>query len=581
MKRHFLIVILSFLTFFSLGTQAATPLPADQVFTLKLQALPNQQISAQWQIAPGYYLYRDRFKFELMDQTQNVQYKLPAGETHFNKFIGNYQAFEKSMNVILQLPKNAATNAVKLKVRYQGCAKSGFCYPPQTRSFLIQNQQITALDNKALSIAPSNTDSSQSTIGKLFATQNVFLVLLTFLGFGVLLAFTPCVLPMIPILSGIIIGQRNLTTHKAFILSLSYVFGVATTYAIAGLIASMLGSHLQASLQSPFALSLFSLIFVLMAFSLFGFYEIQLPHRLQQMLHQVNNKQNSGSYFSTMLMGALSVLVVSPCVTPPLVGALAYISQTGNVWLGTGALWALGVGMGIPLLFVGTLGGKILPKAGPWMETIKKLFGVLMLGVAIWLIQRIISQEVALLLWGLLCIIAAVQLDAFKTTSGHFGARFSKGAGILMFSFGILLSGQVMITSFWLSKTCIAASKENAVYVHSLTELQSTLEQAQQQKRPVLIDFYAEWCVACKELQHNVFNNPELRAQLEKFIIIKVDVTDNSSESQALQNHFTVIAPPAVLFFNKNGEAMPQFRVDGVTDPATFSKNLNQILVNS
>lgn len=588
MKRYLLALILSFSAILPLGALAATPLSADQAFQLKLSSLPNQQISAQWQIAPGYYLYRDHFKFELLDQPkgQNVQYKLPAGQAHFHKFLGNYRAFENSMTVNLHLPKNAETNAVKLKIRYQGCAKSGFCYPPQTRLFLVQGagQQITPIDSNTLSVASANTNnSSQNKITELFATHSIFWVLLTFLGFGVLLAFTPCVLPMIPILSGIIIGQKDLTTRKALFLSLAYVFGVATTYAIAGLVVSLLGSHLQASLQSPIAISLFSLMFVVLACSLFGFYELQLPHRVQQALHRLNNKQNGGTYFSTMLMGALSVLVVSPCVTPPLVGALAYISQTGNIWLGTSALWFLGVGMGMPLLLVGTLGGKVLPKAGPWMETIKRLFGILMLGVAIWLLQRIVSEQVALLLWGLLCVIAAIELNAFKTTSGHIGARFSKGVGILVFSMGILLSGQVAITSFWLSKNCVAASNESPNYVHvnSLAELQNKLALAQHENRPVLVDFYADWCVACKEMQHTVFNNPNLRSQLDKVIIIKVDVTDNSNENQAIQNHFTVIAPPTVLFFNKNGQAVPQLRVDGLTDPATFSKNLNQILVNS
>ena len=373
MKKFYSFLIFLCLPLLSLGNEQ--PPPADQVFKLSAKVAPKQ-LQLQWQIKDGYYLYRDRISLAITSSSQQKLgvYHLPDGLNKHHEFLGDFVAYEKELTLNIPLVNSLPATFI---LHYQGCAKSGFCYPPQTRLLNLQAKTATITDPDA-----NTTELDQIT--QLLNSHDSFWILLGFLGFGLLLAFTPCVFPMLPILSGIIVGQgQQLTTRQAFLLSLTYVLAMAATYALAGIAAAYAGSYIQGAFQNPWVIGLFSGVFVLLALSLFGLYELQLPAALQQKLLKLSNQQPSGHYVGVAIMGTLSTLIVSPCVSAPLVGALGYIGQTGDAFLGGFALFCLGLGMGIPLLIVGTSAGKLLPKAGPWLEITKQLFGIALLAVAI------------------------------------------------------------------------------------------------------------------------------------------------------------------------------------------------------
>lgn len=587
MKSLLLVLCTGWLWLCSSIAQAA-PLPPDQAFQVQAQVKQSNMVTVTWKIAPGYYLYQDKFAFELQDPNQHLApIRMPPAKKHYQKMLGYYSAYENNVTIPLVFTGKGANPIQKLTVKYQGCSTFGFCYPPFHKeleiNFTEKSVKFIGADKQTESKTEEKEPSTeQNKITHLLIHGNFFWILLSFFGFGILLAFTPCVLPMIPILSSLIVGQKRLNTHKAFLLSLTYVLSVSVTYAMAGLLVSLMGNHLQAALQQPTIIILFSLLFVALSGSLFGFYEIQMPHRLQQYLHhKSNHHQSEGSLIGTAIMGLLSALIVSPCITPPLVGALAYISQTGDVLLGTLSLWMLGLGMGIPLLIVGTIGGKILPKAGPWMDTIKNLFGVLLLGVAITLVSRIIPDPVTTLLWGALCVIVAIIFGAFRTTHGKFRTRLLKIIGIAIFTYGIVLAAQTipfLKSSF--GGEIQSSAETQFTRVASFKALGEALTAANASNRPVMVDFSADWCTACKEMQHDTFTNPKVKSLMSRFVLLQVDVTANSEEDKKIEDYYNVIAPPTILFFNTKGEELEQLRVVGEQNAATFTKHLENVLQN-
>ena len=519
-------------------------LPADQVFQVSVQRLNNKTLTARWNIKPGYYLYRDKIHFESKPISLN-SVVFPKGIIKHNQFIGKYEVYQGHVVMLLKFTNPLPDQNLEMEIHYQGCAVAGFCYPPVIKHITLMHSgmlvtEINSTNSKQNSLSTNNpvqrttikAASEQSKILSLLAGHNVFWTLLSFFGFGLLLSLTPCVLPLIPVLSAIILGQKQLTTAKAFSLSITYVLAMALTYAIAGIFAGLAGSYLQAFLQSPWVIIIVCALFVGLAFSLFGFYELRLPASWQEKLIHVTNRQQGGNYLGVALMGCLSTLVISPCVTAPLVGVLTYIGNTGNAILGGLALFVLGLGSGVPLLIIGTSAGKWLPKSGPWMNSIKIILGILMLVMAVWLLARILPTN----------------------------SR----------PFRLLHPNQV-----------VSSEASNFQTIKSISDLNLALKQAKQQNKPVLLDFYANWCLSCKEMERIVFPAPQVKSLMSHFILLRADVTANDDQDKALEHQFHVIAPPTFLFFAPNGQELSDARIVGQEESQTFANHLQQVLATN
>lgn len=586
--RQLLITFLLSLVIFSTNTVAIPqPLAADQAFHLTAKVESTETAILHWQIAPGYHLYRERIAVDLTPQSVGKLLPpiYPAGIKKSDTVLGNYEVYEQHVELPITI-KAAEGKNVTLTVHYQGCAESGFCYAPETQTLTLMMKVDNSTDatnnidlpNTPIANLANNPSNSMLTMQQNLMQGSTWLTLLSFFGFGLLLAFTPCVFPLLPILSSIIVGQgKKINVHKAFYLSLTYVLGMAVAYTSAGLLAGLAGNYLQASLQNIWILTIFSGLFVLLALSLFGFYDLRLPHRWQTYFHHLSNKQNGGTYIGVAIMGFLSMLIVSPCVSAPLIAALSYLSESGNIWLSGSALFFMALGMGTPLLLIGTLGGKFLPQAGTWMHTVKSFFGILLLGVAIELLARVLPVAVSLVLWAVLLIITSICLGAFASARTRW-RKIGKGLGIIVFSYGIILimSATQGATSLLqplrqlLNQSSIIQQHDVAVQkVTTFTELDQALLIAKQQNKPVVLDFFADWCIACKKMEKNIFLDPNIMMQLKKYVVVKVDLTANNSDSQMLQQYYKVLAPPSFIVLDKTGQVVR--RAFGEMDKAMFS----------
>lgn len=568
------------------------PISAAKAFQFSVRPTNTDSVLAIWNIAPGYYLYKDRFSFNILAPKDAILGTInkPLGIEKNDAFLGKHYIYEGHLQLSIPLI-NSDPQPLQLLVNYQGCASWGFCYPPITKLVTIKSEsqltaqdiQITDYENATATTAPMATATIQSHAADILQTKNSFLSLLIFFGFGLLLAFTPCVLPMIPILSSIIVGQgESISTRRAFGLSLSYVLGMAVAFAIAGLIVGLLGSSIQAALQTPWVLVSFSLLFIILALSLFGLYDLRLPNSWHHKVGKLHEKQKSGHYLGVAMMGALSTLIVSPCVSAPLVGALAYIGNTGNALFGTLALLVLGLGMGAPLLIIGTSFGKFLPKSGEWMIQVKNFFGIFMLGVAIWLLERIIPAYIVLALWGILAIIAATFMGAFVQTQPSAFAKLCKGLGLAIFVYGIvLLVGAAMGNSDILqpiklsSALATTAATPKFQPIKSSAELNTALQNAK--GKFVMLDFYADWCVSCKEMDAYTFSDPHVKTTLGNFVLLRANVTANDATDKALEKQYGVIAPPTILFFDPKGVEIPAARIVGEMNARDFLAHLQKI----
>ncbi|MEE8287541.1 MAG: protein-disulfide reductase DsbD, partial [Gammaproteobacteria bacterium] len=515
-------------------------LDPDVAYQLRSEVEDVDTIVAHWQIADGYYLYRDKFRFTLADGSDVAlgNPELPAGKIKNDEFFGRMEVYYHDVVArvpIERLARGATT--VALDVVYQGCADAGLCYPPITKRVNLtlpvshgtgpSRENADAVRPDAEPAAPAGIElPEQDRIALSLASGSALLVLVSFFGFGLLLTFTPCVFPMIPILSSIIVGQGgDIDTRKAFALSLTYVLAMAATYTTAGVLAGMFGANLQAAFQNPWILTTFSIVFVLLALSMFGFYDLQIPAGLQARLAGASGRQQGGTFVGVGIMGFLSALIVGPCVAAPLAGALIYIGQSGDAVLGGMALFALSMGMGAPVLLVGTSAGKLLPRVGPWMESIKAVFGVLLLAVAIYLLERLVPEWIALLLWGALLIVTAIYLGALDTLAAESSGwrRFRKGAGLVMLIYGVLLvvGGSGGGNDVWQPLKGLASgpageSQEGLVFqrVKGSRGLDAALRVASAQGRPVMLDYYADWCVSCKEMERYTFSDASVQAAL-------------------------------------------------------------------
>ncbi|UHD18407.1 protein-disulfide reductase DsbD [Thiocapsa bogorovii] len=586
-------------------------LPAEEAFRFSAEVAGPDRLQLTWDVAEGTYLYSHMLELALEDGSEVAigPFERPAGDIKKDSIlpdgsVGDVEVYHDRVDLSLPLLRGSTEpTEVTLVAKYQGCAEIGICYPPQTQKVALSLPEAlvtAALPTAAAAAttagatpesAPSVADdtvSEQDRIASVLANSGVWVVIAAFFGFGLLLAFTPCVFPMIPILSGIIAGQGpNITTRKAFTLSLVYVLAMALTYTVVGVLAGLFGANLQAAFQNPWVLTSFALIFVLLALSMFGFYDLQLPSSFQSKLAEISNKQEGGTLLGVAIMGLLSALIVGPCVAPPLFGALIYISQTGDAVLGGIALFALSMGMGAPLIAIGTSAGKLLPRAGGWMDAVKAVFGVALLGVAIFMLERILPAAVAMLLWGLLLICSAVYMGALtQLPQGATGwSKLWKGLGVFLLIYGALMllgaaaGGKDTIQPLrGLAVGGSGGAAAEAVFtpVKTLEDLDREVAKAGALGKPVMLDFYADWCVTCKELERYTFSDPAVIAEMDRFVLLKADVTANDADDQALMKHFGIIGPPAILYFDPAGQELKNYRLVGFKPADDFVEHLRR-----
>lgn len=563
-------------------------LDPDDAFKITADWSDPKLVVVNWQIANNHYLYKNKLKFVLKSGGRLGNIELPIGELHEDEFSGKSEVYYHQLTA--KLPIEQAGNTLVLEVTYQGCAEGTLCYPPQTKSLNLtfNAPPIIAAPISNINPLPPETEQTLSEtdqIAQKLATENIGWVLLSFFGFGLLLALTPCVFPMIPILSGIIVGQKEITSRKAFILSSIYVLAMALTYTIVGVIMGLIGENLQALFQNKWVLIGFSAIFVALALSMFGFYELQMPSAIQNKLNQLSSRQTGGSLIGVAIMGFLSALIVGPCVAAPLAGALIFIGQTGNAILGGAALFSLSIGMGAPLIIIGTSAGKFLPKAGAWMESIKAVFGVLLLGVAIWMLERILPIQAIMVLSALLLIISAVYMGAFQKLPENVSGwhKLIKGFSLVMALYGALLiigataGGHSILQPLKGVFSCSEQTEEEFEFyqIKTLEELRKVLNESKGEL--VMVDFYADWCISCKELEVYTFSDPRVQEVLNDMVTLQIDVTANNDKDKELLKNFKLHGPPAILFFNKNGEELPQFRVIGFKTADQFLAHLEKV----
>jgi thiol:disulfide interchange protein DsbD len=584
----------------------------DQAFRLSVHAVDRDTLEVRYRIAPGYYMYREKFAFDAKTPDASLGKPVfPAGTPKQDEFFGRVEIYRG--DIAIRVPVQGAAEKLALEIASQGCADVGVCYPPETRNarIVLAAGATGTVDGVGglFAQAPGAGASSRSGAAdfggrpvrgeppavsdegrfeQLLAGGSFWLIIAGFFGAGLLLTFTPCVLPMIPILSGIIVGEgRSITRGRAFALSGAYVLGMAVTYTAIGIAAALSGSLLSAALQNPWVLGTFALVFVALALSMFGFYDLQLPSAVQSQLHSANSRLKGGQYGAVAVMGILSAAIVSPCVAAPLAGALLYISQTRDVMLGGFALFAMALGMGVPLIAVGVSEGAFLPKSGHWMKSVKHFFGVLLLGVAIWIVSPVVPALAVMLAWAALLIISAMYLHALDPlpheASGF--VRFWKGVGVISLVAGVaLVLGALAgsrdplqpLAGFRLASAegGVPAAEVRFERVRSVEELDARLKTA---TVPVMLDFYADWCVSCKEMERFTFADPQVRARLDGMLLLQADVTANSEADKALLRRFRLFGPPGIIFFDAGGKEIPGVRVIGYQPADRFLKTLEQV----
>ncbi|MBC7699017.1 MAG: protein-disulfide reductase DsbD [Massilia sp.] len=578
-------------------------LPADQAFTLQASTTPKGQVQIEFSLAPKTYLYRDRFRVESkIPSVALTPMSLPPGQRKFDETFGKEVEVYHGL-VPLQFgvaPSTPAGTSVLIEVGYQGCADAGLCYPPQTRHFSLtvgQLGQVTAVDSadnnasKPTGTSPSPSANSGSRIETALASGNLLSIIGVFAVAGLLLSFTPCVLPMMPILSAVIIGQGKVGRLRGFVLALSYSQGMALVYTLLGVAAGLLGEGLAASLQNPWVLGSFSALMVLLSLSMFGVYELQMPGFIQSHLTKTSGKLQGGSLMGVFLMGVVSALIVGPCVSAPLAGALVYLSQTKDVVLGGVALYALACGMSLPLLLLGLSAGSLLPSAGRWMEAVKTLFGLMLLGVAWWLVYPLLPPLAATLSLGALLALAAAFTGGFDTLTTHISLKhrtaLALGLVLALLSAVQIIGGLAGAQSPWdplrpfvaRAGTALSSEAANALafkQVSSPQELDEAVAAASQAGQAVMLDFYADWCVACKEMEHFTFSDARVQQRLKNVVLLQADVTANSSNHKALLKRFNLFGPPGILFFDAQGQLLNQARIIGFQNAEVFLKSLEK-----
>lgn len=581
-------VVMLFAAVFMGHAFAAEPLRPEQAFQVTAETTNDNQVMTHWKLAPGYFVYVDKVKFKF---EPDVPFKaaLPQSAEKQDPVKGSILVYAGDFDIPLQLQSQVA--AFKLTIAYQGCSQEGFCYPPEKQVFELHFTDTNSSNSLSNVIVTNQGISALLTdqygVQTLLAYENRGLLLLIFLGLGVLMAFTPCVLPMLPILTGIIAGQKkHASARKSFLLSACYVLGMSVTYALAGMLAAVAGGSIQVLLQTPWVIIICSLIFVLLAFSLFEFYELPISRRWQNKVTSWSNHHEGGTFIGVFLMGILSTLVVSPCVTAPLVGVLLYIGRTGDVMLGGSALFMMGIGMGIPLILLGMSAGHWLPKSGQWMHAVAKSFGVIMLGMAIWLLGRIIPVHVMMVLWGLYLVGIALFFSLYLTRiigKHHINHTLGFSAGLVGVLMILSTMGMPTLLNRWTGDAVAVEGETSSIFtvVYNSHELSQQLAAARAAGQPVLVDFYADWCTSCVVMEKEVFNAKNVLSALQPFKLVRVDLSQNTAEDQSLLQEFNVIAPPTVLFFSAAGEEVNGRRIVGEMNAGEFLNRINLFMAAS
>jgi len=577
--------------------QGSQFLPVEQAFVMDFRQQENK-LQVSFTIADGYYLYKDKFKFVGIDAAfSHPQY--PKGVMIKDEYFGESEVYFHQ--VVLDIPLSQLGSEAMLKVRFQGCAEAGLCYPVQTLDIPLivpaadegpaasastadAAAALGIVDNSAANTSTTSTApvSEQLQLLDKLQTDSTVKALFLFFLLGLGLAFTPCVFPMYPILTSIIVGQgQQLSGKRAFSLSMAYVQGMAVSYSLLGLLVASLGLQFQTYFQHPIVLVAISILFVALALAMFGVFNLSLPEKWQNKVNSLSNKQQGGSIKGAALMGLLSGLVASPCTTAPLTAALLYVAQSGDLALGALTLYILSMGMGLPLLILGSTGGKFLPKAGAWMDVVKASFGFLLLAVPVWLLSRFLPAYVVVIAATLVLLMLAVYLHRLsqQLSSGTTGQSIS-----WMLALVIVLGTTGANLWYWLPGTTVtttqATQNQNTEFklVKTLDELQQEVKKSAQAGKPVLVDLFAEWCVACKEFEHITFADGEVKNLMAQFTLIKIDVTHATDQDQQLLDHFQVLGLPTLLLFDKNGSELTQSRITGFMGPKDFSAHLGPIL---
>ncbi len=589
-------------------------LHVDEAFILSTSLEGPETVVARWDMPDGYYLYRHQFQFKLRGDDAGAvslgEAQIPPGKAKFDEYFGDVEVYYHSAEARVPVMADAAAMpAVDVGIMYQGCADAGLCYPPEMKWFTFADGAIVpagqtppggggavvaAVDTQVQAATPAITvaDTEEQVLAGILADDNLFYALALFFLAGIGLAFTPCVLPMVPILSSIIVGEgEGISQRRAFSLSLAYVLGMAGTYAIIGTVVGLFGAelNLQAALQSAPVLVFFAVVFVVLSLAMFGFYELQLPQSWQDRLNSIGNQQKGGKHASVLVMGSLSSLVVSPCVSAPLAGALIYISTTGDAVLGGTALLALGLGMGVPLMVVGASGGHWLPRAGAWMNNVKAVFGVLLLAVAIWLLERVVPPAVTLALWAALLLGSGVYLGVLDFSPKQGMAQLGKAVGAFSFLWGALLLigaasgaedplrplGKFASAPAGVQAGGAVHAEAEWIPVKSLEDVQRAIQTS---NKPVILDLYADWCISCKVMERSVFPQPTVASKLAQFTLLRADVTHNDETDQALLNHFGLFGPPSLVFFSQEGSEIADVRIQGEIGVDALATHLGSVL---
>jgi thiol:disulfide interchange protein DsbD len=577
-------------------------LPPDEAFRFGAGLPQADSVPLTWVIADGYYLYKSRITID--SATPNVQLgkpALPQGKPKHDEYFGDTEVYYEVLEATLPVARAATNQAqpLQLKVTYQGCAEGGLCYNPITKEVTIELPPTGSATTLPASVAATTSSAGgaeikvaeQDRLAAALQGDNLGYALLLFFGAGLLLSLTPCVLPMIPILSGIIVGQgANVTRTRSFALALTYSQGMALTYAAAGAIFVLAFRQTpQAFFQSVPVITFMVLLFIALALAMFGAYTLQMPSALQTRLSDVSNQQKAGTFVGTFIMGALSALVVTACVAPAIIAALSVISQSRQVLRGAAALYATGVGMGVPLLIVGASAGQLLPKVGPWMDTVKQMFGVLFLGVGIYIAQPLLPDAVSMLLWSALAVISGFWVFSLKARDGAPIASPVRAVGLLVLLYGVVLLigaasgghdplqplGNLSVSGGAAGKSANAGAAAVAFRrIKSVADLEREVAAASAAGKPVMLDFYADWCASCKEMEKYTFPDPQVQALLANAVLLQADVTKNDDDDRALLNRFEIFGPPTIAFFGRDGVERKNFRLVGFAPAPRFAEHV-------